>query len=156
MPDSQIGRQVILTSPPEMMISLLLSMIDIEPSGYITARSPELKLPPRKAVRVASGSRKYWGSQNVSCTKRDQASVETNLLHDDISSHDNLTHCLAVSRDIHQFIRVSIGLENDTSLLRGCEAVTLMRHELCAFRKGHCGPRGLIVASRERAVGLER
>jgi len=48
------------TSPPEMMISLLLSFKEMEPSGFITAKSPVWKLPPLNAFFVASGSLKYF------------------------------------------------------------------------------------------------
>lgn len=48
-----------LTSPPEIMMSLLLSIICMTPSGCITARSPELKYPPLNALWVAFESLKY-------------------------------------------------------------------------------------------------
>ena len=42
-------------SPPEMMMSFLRSRSSMEPSGCMTAMSPEWNHPPRNASAVASG-----------------------------------------------------------------------------------------------------
>ena len=42
-------------SPPEMITSLLRSLIFTYPSGCITARSPEWNQPPANASALAAG-----------------------------------------------------------------------------------------------------
>lgn len=54
------GTNIYLTSPPEIMISLLLSTIAIVPFGYMTAKSPDLNTLPLKAFFVPEGSLKYY------------------------------------------------------------------------------------------------
>lgn len=45
-----------------MMMSLLLSWMLTDPSGYMTAKSPLWKYPPLNAFSVAFSSVKYYGS----------------------------------------------------------------------------------------------
>ena len=43
-------------SPPLMMMSFMRSRSSMEPSGWLTPRSPEWNQPPLKALAVASAS----------------------------------------------------------------------------------------------------
>ena len=144
------------TSPPEMMISLLLSMMAIAPLGCMTARSPEWKLPPAKAFFVASGSRKYCKGTDKNGLKNPQnITLAINLFHNDVTSRDNLSNSLSVAGHVSQrAIIIIFGQIDNANVFCSSEGVSLTSHETSPFIQWKVRPGILIIVASERSVCL--
>ena len=141
------------TSPPEMMISLLRSKIEMLPSSCMTARSPELKYPPRNAAFVASGSRKYCGCP--SSAKQGLKIIRLLYLFQcDVPSGHNLSDGFAVGGNVGEDI-ASV-LINHTNFLRGGECMTLASHVFGAFLECEPLPEWLRIASCKGSICLHK
>lgn len=123
----------------------------------MTARSPEPKCPPRKALAVAAGSLKYYLSNKVSIDSACQKKGLTNLLHGDVTTHDDLTNSLAISRDILELSVKGIaflGWVYNTSGLGCQEGETLASVFPSPLIERELLPRVLGVASSEWTISL--
>ena len=121
------------------------------PSSCMTARSPELKYPPRNAALVASGSRKYCGCP--SSAKQGLKIIRLlYLFHCDVPSGHNLSDGFAVGGNVGEGI-ASV-LINHTNFLRGGECVTLTSHVFGALLEREPLPEWLRIAPCKRPICL--
>jgi hypothetical protein len=75
-------------------------------------------------------------------------------LHDDVSAHDDLTDCLAVTWDIYELFAGRFCGANDTEWKRGRKGMTLPSRKFGPLGGGQCGPRRLRIITGEGPIRL--
>jgi hypothetical protein len=135
-----------------MIRSLLRSTIAIEPSGYRTARSPEWKLPPRKASFVASGSWKYYNESHQRIYLQWKLS-SAYLFHRDVTSRDDLSDCLSIRRDIDEIV-VSLVQEHHPSFISCGESMPLSSYIFRSFLQAQICPLWAQIQTRKGTISL--
>ena len=83
--------------------------------------------------------------------------LRAHLLHDDVSTHDDLANSAPIFWNITElFVVFILGNIHHSRLLCGGEALTLPGHQLRTLLHGKRLPVRLIVAAREGSIGLEQ